>query len=112
MRILIVEDDARTAEYVRKGFVEAGHVADVLVDGRDALAHAMREPYDVLVVDRMLPGLDGLSLVKALRASVADVDPVRNVIKDLKTADLKTVDSAHAAMVTGLQDAWMNKGAA
>jgi len=69
MRILIVEDDARTAEYVRKGFVEAGHVADVLVDGRDALAHAMREPYDVLVVDRMLPGLDGLSLVKALRAS-------------------------------------------
>ncbi len=69
MRILIVEDDKRTSDYVRKGFVEAGHVADVLTDGRDALAHATREPYDVLVVDRMLPGLDGLSLVRALRAS-------------------------------------------
>ncbi len=69
MRILVVEDDKRTYEYVRKGFAEAGHVADVLVDGQDALAHASREPYDVLVIDRMIPGLDGLSLVKALRAS-------------------------------------------
>ena len=69
MRILVVEDDKRTYDYVRKGFAEAGHVADVLVDGHDALAHASREPYDVLVVDRMIPGLDGLSLVKALRAS-------------------------------------------
>lgn len=69
MRILVVEDDKRTSDYVGKGFAEAGHVADVLVDGRDALAHASREPYDVIVVDRMLPGLDGLSLVKALRAS-------------------------------------------
>lgn len=69
MRILIVEDDKRTSDYLRKGFVEAGHVADTLVDGRDALAHATRENYDLLVVDRMLPGLDGLSLVKALRAT-------------------------------------------
>jgi two-component system, OmpR family, response regulator len=69
MRILIVEDDKRTSDYLRKGFMEAGHVADTLVDGRDALAHATREAYDVLVVDRMLPGLDGLSLVKALRAT-------------------------------------------
>lgn len=69
MRVLIVEDDKRTSDYLRKGFHEAGHVADVLVDGRDALAHGMREPYDVLVVDRMLPGLDGLSLVRALRAA-------------------------------------------
>lgn len=67
MRILVVEDDQRTFEYVRKGLLEAGHVCDVLQDGTDALAHATREPYDVLVVDRMLPGLDGLSLVKALR---------------------------------------------
>lgn len=69
MRILVVEDDKRTSDYVAKGFIEAGHVADVLSDGYDALSHAAREPYDVLVVDRMLPGLDGLSLVKALRAS-------------------------------------------
>ena len=69
MRVLIVEDDKRTSDYVRNGFVEAGHVADVLADGRDALAHAIREPYDVLIVDRMLPGIDGLSLVRAVRAS-------------------------------------------
>jgi two-component system OmpR family response regulator len=69
MRILVVEDDKRTSDYMRKGFTERGHVTDALADGRDALAHASREFYDVLVVDRMLPGLDGLALVKALRAS-------------------------------------------
>lgn len=71
MRILIVEDDKRTSDYVVKGFSEAGHLAEVLDDGRDALVHATHATYDVLVVDRMLPGLDGLSLVKALRASGA-----------------------------------------
>jgi two-component system OmpR family response regulator len=69
MRILYVEDDRRTADYVTRGLNEAGHVADVLVDGRDALLHAMKERYDVVVMDRMLPGLDGLSVVKALRGA-------------------------------------------
>ncbi len=69
MRILVVEDDQRTFDYIRKGLLQAGHVCDVLEDGRDALAHAMREPYDVIVADRLLPGLDGLSLVKALRGA-------------------------------------------
>ncbi|MDB5541441.1 MAG: Response regulator receiver protein [Devosia sp.] len=69
LRILVVEDDKRTSDYVSRGFAEAGHVADVLSDGRDALSHGTRENYDVMVIDRMLPGLDGLSLVKALRAS-------------------------------------------
>lgn len=69
MRIMVVEDDARTSEYVQQGLIEAGHVVDVLSDGRDALSHGIRASFDVLVVDRMLPGLDGLSLVKGLRAS-------------------------------------------
>lgn len=69
MRILVVEDDQRTYNYIRKGLLQAGHVCDGLEDGRDALAHALREPYDVIVADRMLPGLDGLSLVKALRGA-------------------------------------------
>lgn len=69
MRILIIEDDKRTAEYVTKGLSEAGHLAEALADGREAMVHAMHTPYDVLVVDRMLPGLDGLSLVRTLRAS-------------------------------------------
>ncbi len=69
MRILVVEDDRRTADYVRNGLMEAGHIVDALVDGRDALTHAGNMSFDVIVVDRLLPGLDGLSLVKALRAS-------------------------------------------
>jgi len=69
MRILVVEDDKKTADYAAKGFSEAGHTCDVIVDGRDALFQATRSPYDVLVVDRMIPGLDGLSMVKALRAA-------------------------------------------
>ena len=69
MRILVIEDDKRTSDYVVKGFTEAGHLAEALSDGRDALVHATHTPYDVIVVDRILPGIDGLSLVRALRAS-------------------------------------------
>ncbi len=69
MRILMVEDDPSVASYVSRGLTEQGHVCDVLADGADALFQATRENYDVLVVDRMLPGLDGLSLVRALRAA-------------------------------------------
>ncbi len=67
MRILIVEDDATTADYIANGLTEAGHACDVLVDGRDGLFAVTREPYDVVIADRMLPGLDGLSMVKAAR---------------------------------------------
>ncbi|AFL50583.1 two-component system OmpR family response regulator [Sinorhizobium fredii] len=69
MRILVIEDDQKTSEYILRGLSEAGHVCDVIEDGRDALFQASREPYDVMIVDRMLPGLDGLSLVKAIRAA-------------------------------------------
>ena len=69
MRILVVEDDKRMSDYLGRGFTEGGHIVDVLDDGRDALAHCTRAKFDVMVVDRMLPGLDGLSLVKAIRAS-------------------------------------------
>lgn len=69
MRFLLIEDDEKFASYVARGLREEGHVCDVLGDGQDGLFQAMREPYDVLVVDRMVPSLDGLSLVKALRAA-------------------------------------------
>jgi two-component system, OmpR family, response regulator len=69
MRILLVEDDKKTADYIAKAFTQAGHVCDVLTSGRQALVQATHEPYDVFVVDRMLPELDGLSLVKAVRAA-------------------------------------------
>ena len=69
MRILLIEDDTKTSDYIAKGFSEAGHVCDVFGDGRDGLFQAQREAYDVIVVDRMLPGLDGLAIVRSLRAA-------------------------------------------
>ncbi|MFM2351403.1 MAG: hypothetical protein RIR04_2369 [Pseudomonadota bacterium] len=69
MRLLLVEDDPSVSAYVARGLTEAGHVCDVLADGKDGLFQATRENYDVVVVDRMLPSLDGLSLVRALRAA-------------------------------------------
>ena len=67
MRILVIEDDREAAGYLLKGLREAGHVADHATDGNDGLAQALAETYDVLVVDRMLPGRDGSSVIAALR---------------------------------------------
>lgn len=69
MRILFVEDDRTTADYILQGLRQEGHVVDYVADGREAMGLAMSDGYDIIVVDRMLPGLDGLSLVKALRAA-------------------------------------------
>ncbi len=73
MRILLIEDDRQTSAYVAKGLTEDGHVVDTLSDGRDGLVQATGEPYDLVIVDRMLPGLDGLNLVKTLRGAGAKV---------------------------------------
>jgi two-component system OmpR family response regulator len=67
MRILIIEDDREAASYLVKAFREAGHVADHADNGLDGYAMAESGDYDVLVVDRMLPKLDGLSLIRSLR---------------------------------------------
>lgn len=67
MRLLIVEDDAEAAAYLTKAFREVGHVADHAADGLQGYAMAEGGGYDVLVIDRMLPRLDGLSLIRSLR---------------------------------------------
>ena len=69
MKILLVEDDAKMAAYTSNGLVRAGHVVDKAETGRDGLFLATGESYDLLIVDRMLPGFDGLSLVKAVRSA-------------------------------------------
>jgi two-component system OmpR family response regulator len=69
MRILIVEDDADTANYLMKGLREQGQVVELVRDGKDALVRVTQDAFDLVIVDRMLPGLDGLSLVKAARAA-------------------------------------------
>lgn len=72
MRILVVEDDAKTLEHVRSGLSGRGYEVETVRDGRRGLERAASEPFDVLIVDRMLPELDGMELLKALRtASVA-----------------------------------------
>jgi two-component system OmpR family response regulator len=69
LRILVVEDDAETAAYIVRGLEEAGHVVDRAADGQDGLFLATGGGHDVMVVDRMLPKLDGLSMVRAVRAA-------------------------------------------
>ena len=67
MRILVVEDDRDAASWLIKGLKEAGHIADHAADGEDGLNMARERIHDVLIVDRMLPKLDGLTLIRRLR---------------------------------------------
>ncbi len=69
MQLLLIEDEEETARYIRQGFEQAGYMVDYAADGRDGLFMATEKPYDVMVIDRMLPKLDGLSVIQALRSS-------------------------------------------
>lgn len=69
MKILLIEDDKDTADYICRGLNEEGHTVDCVADGKEGLLMASAELYDVLVVDRLLPSMDGLSLVKTLRGA-------------------------------------------
>ncbi len=73
MRILVIEDDKKTADYIVKGLSECGYTTNWVADGREGLHEATGGDYDALIVDRMLPGLDGLAIVKALRAAEISV---------------------------------------
>ncbi len=68
MQVLLIEDDQEAAAYLVKGLTESGHVVDHAADGEDGLQMSLAKGYDVLVVDRMLPGRDGLSIIRVLRA--------------------------------------------
>lgn len=68
MRILVIEDDREAATWLLKGLTESGHVADHAVDGEEGLALAREKVHDVLIVDRMLPKMDGLAIIQTLRA--------------------------------------------
>ena len=68
MRILLIEDDTEAASYLTKALNEAGHVVELATDGEEGYYLASGSDYDVLVVDRMLPKRDGLSVIASLRA--------------------------------------------
>lgn len=69
MKILLLEDDQKTGEYISKALNCSGHVVDWSRDGRDGLNSALDSAYDVMIMDRMMPGLDGLTVVRTLRAA-------------------------------------------
>ena len=97
VRVLIVEDDAQTAAYMQKGLSEAGHVVDHAANGRDGLFLATSGDYDAMIVDRMLPGIDGVSVIQAIRAANV-ATPV------LILSALNQVDERVAGLKAGADD--------
>jgi two-component system OmpR family response regulator len=97
MRILIVEDDRKIASFVAKGLKEEGFAVDVAHNGVDGLHLGQTEPYDAAVVDIMLPGLDGLTLIERLRA-----DGVRTPVLILSAR--RSVDDRIKGLQTGGDD--------
>ncbi|EWS56586.1 MULTISPECIES: heavy metal response regulator transcription factor [unclassified Methylibium] len=85
MRLLVIEDEVKLAEYLRKGLTEEGYVVDVAHNGVDGLHLAMEADYDLLVLDGMLPGIDGLGLLAALRQSKQT--PVLMLTARIRVAD-------------------------
>ncbi len=69
MKVVVAEDDRTSSDFIRKGLAQQGHSVESVFDGRDALTFCLYNTCDVLVLDRMMPGMDGLSVAKALRAS-------------------------------------------
>ncbi|HEX8963903.1 MAG TPA: heavy metal response regulator transcription factor [Rhodocyclaceae bacterium] len=69
MRILIIEDQPTTGDYLKRGLLQAGFAADVAADGRDGLHMALSERYDLIVLDVMLPGIDGWEVMRGIRAA-------------------------------------------
>lgn len=97
MRILVVEDDLEAQRYLVKGLREAGHVVDEAADGETGLTLAMSRSYEVAVVDRMLPKLDGLKLVESMREE-------RNMTPVLFLSALSDVDDRIKGLRAGGDD--------
>ena len=76
MRLLLLEDDPTLGPWIERGLSEAGHVVDRLTDGKEAVVAAMTQDYDVLVLDRMVPGLDGLSVLKSAREAKVEAPAI------------------------------------
>lgn len=68
-RILVIEDDERTAAFIAKGLTDEGYLVQAVHDGRDGLFHATDSAFDAIILDRMLPGMDGMALLAAMRAA-------------------------------------------
>ncbi|TNF18287.1 MAG: response regulator transcription factor [Rhodobacteraceae bacterium] len=97
MKILLAEDDDRVAEFTIRGLKEAGHSVDRVADGRDALSYCLYNSCDLAILDRMMPGMDGMSVVRALRAA-------RNDLPVIFLTALGDVDDRVAGLEAGGDD--------
>ena len=97
MRILVVEDEHKLAAVVRRGLEEHGYAVDVAYDGDDALAMAQAEPYDLIVLDIMLPGIDGITVCQRLREARKNMPVLMLTARD-------TVDDRVAGLDAGADD--------
>lgn len=97
MKLLLIEDDQQVQDFVVKGMQESGHTIDATGDGKDGLFLATTEQYDVIILDRMLPSLDGITILKTLRG--AD-----NAVPVLLLSALGEVDDRVAGLRAGSDD--------
>ncbi len=97
MKILLAEDDKQVAAFIVNGLTEAGHSVDHVTDGRDALSYCLYNTCDLAIFDRMMPGMDGLSVVKALRAA-------SNNLPVIFLTALGDVDDRVAGLAAGADD--------
>ena len=97
MRVLVVEDEAGIAKFIRQGLSEAGYAVDVVQDGRAGLDHALAVDYDVLVLDIMLPEMDGMTRLRALRQEGKHTPTLMLTARD-------TVDDRVAGLDAGADD--------
>ncbi len=97
MKILVIEDDTTTGAYIADGLREEGHSVDLVTNGSEGLIQATVTPYDVLIVDRMLPGIDGITLIKTLRGA-------KNYTPVLVLTSLGGVDDRIEGLNSGADD--------
>ncbi len=97
MRYLVIEDDERLRDYIAKGLRESGHTVDVAENGKDGLLLATTEPYDAVVIDWMLPGVDGITILNTLRAS-------QNAVPALMLSARSDVDDRVMGLRSGADD--------
>ena len=92
MKILIVEDEIKTGKYLKQGLSEAGYVVDLGRDGADGLQLALNEAYDLVVLDVMLPGIDGWQVLQGIRRAGKDVPVLFLTARDEVTDRVKGLE--------------------
>ena len=97
VRVLLIEDDREAADYLVKGLGESGYVVDHADDGTQGLILATRRSYDVMIVDRMLPGLEGLSIIETLRKN--DVKTPALVLSAKASVPRRNSQTANASLL-------------